>query len=190
MFSLHKPTIAEVQRFLTAQHQLPHSYPEVGATRHTLPAGYDIDHNRIHLGTGEETFVRARKALQHWKMFNLRWLQVHDPTAPILTGTTVVVLARVWGLWILNACRIVYVIDDARPLAVFGFAYGTLPGHAERGEERFTVQWDQADDSVWYDILAFSRPRHWMARLGYLYVRHLQKRFARDSLQAVLSASR
>ncbi len=49
----------------------------------------------------------------------------------------------------------------------FGFAYGTLPGHVESGEERFLVEWDRGDDAVWYDILAFSRPNHVLTRLGY-----------------------
>ncbi|MBM4257249.1 MAG: DUF1990 domain-containing protein [Deltaproteobacteria bacterium] len=190
MFSISRPTTLDVQRFVAAQRHLPHSYKEVGATQHTLPSGYDIDHNRMLLGSGKGTFVRAQKALQHWEMFNLRWLSLHEPTAPIAVGTTVAVLARVWSLWIMNACRIVYVIDEQGDTVTFGFAYGTLPGHAEQGEERFTVLWHHADDSVWYDILAFSRPHYRLARFGYLYVRHLQRRFARDSLQAMLAASR
>jgi uncharacterized protein (UPF0548 family) len=72
----------------------------------------------------------------------------------------------------------------------FGFAYGTLPGHVERGEERFLVEWDQGDDAVWYDILAFSRPNHLLTRLGYPVVRRLQKRFGRDSAATVLKAVR
>jgi uncharacterized protein (UPF0548 family) len=63
----------------------------------------------------------------------------------------------------------------------FGFAYGTLPDHAERGEERFTVEWHHHDDTVWYDILAFSRPNQFLSGLAYPLVRQLQKRFARDS---------
>ena len=70
----------------------------------------------------------------------------------------------------------------------FGFAYGTLPGHAESGEERFLVEWDRADDAVWYDILAFSRPRHPLARLGYPLTRRTQRRFARDSAAAIRQA--
>jgi uncharacterized protein (UPF0548 family) len=70
----------------------------------------------------------------------------------------------------------------------FGFAYGTLPGHAESGEERFTVEWHEADGAVWYDILAFSRPRRLLARLGYPLARRLQKRFARDSAAAMRRA--
>lgn len=100
------------------------------------------------------------------------------------------VLARVFGFWILNACRIVYVIDDSGPIETFGFAYGTLPDHVECGEERFTVEWNHSNDSVSYDILAFSRPNHPLTWLGYLYVRRLQKQFARDSRQAMLRAVR
>lgn len=190
MFLLSQPTSTDIQQFLTAQQTLAHSYREVGATRHLPPAGYDIDHSRIHLGTGRATFTHAQNALRRWEMFNLSWLSLYEPTAPIVEGTTVAVVAKVWSLWIMNACRIIYVIDETGPRETFGFAYGTLPGHAERGEERFTVHWDHTDDSVWYDILAFSRPNHWLARLGYLYARQLQKRFARDSLRAMCTASR
>jgi uncharacterized protein (UPF0548 family) len=92
---------------------------------------------------------------------------------------------HVCGLWSLNACRIVYVVKEQRR---FGFAYGTLPAHAESGEERFTVEWRQEDNSVWYDILAFSRPRELLSRLGCPFVRKLQKRFARESAVAMLRA--
>jgi uncharacterized protein (UPF0548 family) len=86
-------------------------------------------------------------------------------------------------MWSLNACRVVYVIDEPER---FGFAYGTLPNHIERGEERFLIE-RQSDDSVWYDILAFSQPRHPLVRAGFLYARRLQKRFARDSLGVMKS---
>jgi uncharacterized protein (UPF0548 family) len=69
------------------------------------------------------------------------------------------------------------------------FAYGTLPEHGERGEERFTVEWRREDDSVFYELYAFSRPNHLIARLGYPLARRLQRRFARDSLRAMLHAT-
>jgi uncharacterized protein (UPF0548 family) len=69
------------------------------------------------------------------------------------------------------------VIDEPRR---FGFAYGTLPGHVEAGEERFLVEW-LADDAVWYDLLAISRPRYWGARLAYPLARRLQRTFAQRS---------
>jgi hypothetical protein len=39
----------------------------------------------------------------------------------------VAVLARSLGLWWLNACRIVSVVNEDGPGKRFGFAYGTLP---------------------------------------------------------------
>jgi uncharacterized protein (UPF0548 family) len=82
----------------------------------------------------------------------------------------------------------VSVVDEGGPARRYGFAYGTLPGHAESGEERFTVEWHEADAAVWYDILAFSRPQHFLARLGYPFARRLQRRFAKDSVAAMLRA--
>ena len=102
----------------------------------------------------------------------------------------VAIVARIAGFWWLNSTRIVYVIDESGPLRRFGFAYGTLPGHAESGEERFLIEWNRDDDTVWYDLLAFSRPNHLLVRLGYPFVRRLQKRFARDSGKAMLQAVR
>ena len=58
---------------------------------------------------------------------------------------------------------------------------------ANSGEERFTVELDQIDGSVWYDLYAFSRPRA-AARLAYPFSRLLQKRFARESKEAMQSS--
>jgi uncharacterized protein (UPF0548 family) len=88
----------------------------------------------------------------------------------------------------LNACRIVFLVDEESPLKRFGFAYGTLAEHAESGEERFTIEWNRDDDRVWYDILAFSRPKQMLARLGYPLSRSLQKRFAEGSKAAMVQA--
>ena len=97
----------------------------------------------------------------------------------------VAILARSLGLWWLNACRIVAVVNEHGPVNRFGFVYGTLPDHAGSGEERFLIEWDREEGSVWYDILAFSWPRHVLARLGYPWARRVQKRFGRDSAAAM-----
>ena len=89
------------------------------------------------------------------------------------------------GFWWLNLCRIVYTVDDAGDTPKFGFANGTLPGHIEQGEERFLIEWDRDTDQVYYDILAFSKPNHILARMGYPVVRRSQKRFGRDSAASV-----
>ena len=93
--------------------------------------------------------------------------------------------ARHLGFWSLNTARIVYRIEETDDVERFGFGYGTLPGHAERGEERFSVEWNREDGSVYYDVFAFSRPKHPLAWLGYPFARLLQRRFAGDSKRAM-----
>jgi uncharacterized protein (UPF0548 family) len=123
-------------------------------------------------------------------MFSMPWVSLYWPSAPIQVGTNVAVSVHHLGFYSLNACRIVYVVDEESPIKRFGFAYGTLAEHAETGEERFTIEWNRENDWVWYDILAFSRPRKMLARLGYPLSRLLQKRFAKDSKAAMLRAVR
>ena len=189
MLLLREPSESYVRKFLSAQRGTPFSYEEVGASREGAPANYTVDHNRVRLGSGEETFVRAVEALQNWKMFDLGWVRAVAPGPPEM-GQAVGVLARHYGFWSLNACRVVYLIEDEKEgLRRYGFAYGTLPEHGERGEERFTIEWDHKSDAVYYDIYAFSRPKHPLARVGYPASRLLQKRFARDSKRAMVRAS-
>ena len=179
---IRKPLKETVRQFLADQRELPFSYSEVGATQIVAPAGYTVDHNRIKLGEGETTYKRAVSALQDWKHFDLGWVKIVPAGVPIEVGQIVVMQARTLGLWWLNACRIVYVVNENDEFkARFGFAYGTLPNHVECGEERFTIEWHN-DNSVWYDIYAFSRPQHLLVRLAIPYARLLQKRFARNSL--------
>jgi uncharacterized protein (UPF0548 family) len=181
MLFWRRPTDAAIRSFLAEQGQLELTYAAVGATAKTPPAGYVVNHTRIRLGQGETVFQAAKAALKHWQQFRLGWLEATPNDTPIKVGQVVAILARSIGLWWLNACRIVVVVDEPGPVQRFGFAYGTLPAHAGTGEERFLVEWDRADDSVWYDILAFSRPRHLLARLGYPWVRRVQKQFGRES---------
>jgi uncharacterized protein (UPF0548 family) len=190
MLSLRKPSVESIRPFLAAQATLPFTYSGVGATAGTPPDGYVVDHTRIKLGEGGQVFHAARAALQRWEQFRLGWVEAWSPDTPIQSGEVVAVMGRAIGLWWLNSCRIVYVVDESGPIIKFGFAYGTLPGHVESGEERFLIEWDRGENSVWYDILAFSRPNHFLTRLGYPVVRRLQKRFGRDSAASMLNAVR
>lgn len=184
MWLLRKPTPRQMDAFLAEQRPLVHSYAEIGQSDRETPPGYNLDHNRVALGYGGAAFEAGCDLLRRWRMFPPGWTQIHPPDASIERGSVVAVLARAFGFWWLNACRIVFVIDEDQPVRRFGFAYGTLPGHAERGEERFCIEW-LADDSVHYDIRAFSRPRFWPAKLAGPLARRLQRRFARDSLSAM-----
>jgi len=189
VFSLTAPTEDEVRRFISKQQDSSFSYPDVGASATAVPAGYNVDHNRVQLGRGENTWQRGLGAIRAWRMFSMPWVNLHWQSAPIVVGTDIAVSVRHFGFYSLNACRIVYLVDEEGAVKRFGFAYGTLAEHAESGEERFTVEWNRADDTVWYDILAPSRPRHMLARVGYPLSRSLQKRFAEGSKAAMIHAA-
>jgi uncharacterized protein (UPF0548 family) len=188
MLFLHRPTAETIRSFLEEQSRQELTYTAVGGTLSTPPAGYVVDRTRVQLGVGERVFVAAKVALERWQQFRLGWLEALPEDTPIRKGEAVAILARSVGLWMLNACRVVAVVDEDGPVKRFGFASGTLPDHAGSGEERFLVEWDRAEGSVWYDILAFSRPRHLLARLGYPLVRRVQKRFGRESAGAMRRA--
>ena len=186
MWQPSRPTAERVRGFRVAQARLPFSYPGAGLTRDSgaTPAGYDRDRNRQPLGTGAAAFTAARDAIRAWRMFPPPLATIEPAGIPIVSGEVAGVVVRAFGVWFLNAARIVYVIDEPRR---FGFAYGTLPGHVERGEERFSVEWLD-DDTVWYDLKAFSRPGYWGARLARPLTRRLQRRFARLSKAAMRRA--
>src|SRR5919199_5635029 len=167
MFLFSKPSDDAVRRFLSSQKDLPFSYEEVGASREGAPPGYTVDRYRVKLGEGSKAYERAKEALCAWRQFGLGWVRLLPPDAPVEVGTTVGVLVRHYGFWSLNPARIVYLVEGSGEVKRFGFGYGTLPGHAERGEERFSVEWSREDDTVHYEVFAFSRPNHPLAWLGY-----------------------
>lgn len=188
-FFFRKPDVATLQRLLAEQRRLDLTYAEVGATATSVPARYAVNHTRVALGAGERFFAAAKSALERWSQFQLGWLEPCWPATPLRVGEVVGVLARRAGLWWLNACRIVYVIDEDGPVTRFGFAYGTLPLHAGCGEERFLLEFDHSDGTVWYDVLAFSRPYWLLAKATYPYFRHVQKQFGPASAEALRRAA-
>ncbi|MFM7071824.1 MAG: DUF1990 family protein [Planctomycetota bacterium] len=186
---LRKPTMEALAPWLADQAKLEFSYQAVGATASSPPPGFIVDRTRIELGSGEPVFRAATSALRRWEQFQLGWVDVASPKTPIEIGQVVAVLGWAVGFWWLNCCRIVYTVDEVGPTTRFGFAYGTLPSHVERGEERFLIEWDRTTDKVFYDIMAFSRPNHFLTRIGYPFVRLSQKRFGRDSATAMFRAA-
>jgi uncharacterized protein (UPF0548 family) len=184
-----EPSEKQIDRFLERASSLEFSYSELGATNSAmLPPLFTVDRNRIQLGSGSLAWHRSIDALRKWEMFNMPWVRLCWPTAPIAERSNVAVLAHRIGLFWLNACRIVYLIDEDGPTKRFGFAYGTLTEHAESGEERFLVEWNRETDAVSYDLLAFSRPNQFLSRVGYPVARRLQKQFAADSKAAMVRA--
>lgn len=187
-FRWQRPAPAEVAAFRAKNEQRGFGYTELGQSAGGYPAGYNVDHNTVRLGSGEEVWARACAALKAWRMFPEDWTAIMPSDEPVRAGQTLTMLARGYGVWWLSGCRIVYVVEEAGPVRRFGFAYGTLTTHVEQGEERFLVEMLE-DGSVWYDLRAFSKPRFWPVRLMKPLARRLQRRFVRESLAAMFAAA-
>jgi uncharacterized protein (UPF0548 family) len=80
----------------------------------------------------------------------------------IRIGANVVVTLGTPVLALAAPCRVVGVVDEPTR---WGFAYGTLPGHLEQGEEAFVVS-TSPEETVRFDIVAFSRPGDSVVRLS------------------------
>ena len=189
---LRAPRESDVLRFLEVSATDRFSYEETGMSQGapgelTLSGGYNLDYNRQYLGTGPAIFERAKTAIRQWKMFDLSWIDLVPLETPLEAGRTVAVVARHLGFYSLNASRIVYTVEETGEMERFGFAYGTLTSHSEIGEERFLVEYDRKTGQVHYDLFAFSRPGL-LAWIGYPVSRTLQKRFARESREAMVRA--
>jgi uncharacterized protein (UPF0548 family) len=143
-----------------------------------LPFGFALDHSRTVLGFGERVFAAAKEAFRRWRMFDLGWVRVADPGAPIAVGQIVAVEVRALGLWSINLSQIIDTVDA--PVR-FGFIYSTTSSHVEEGEEKFLLVHNRVTDEVVFELEAVSRPRALLARLGFTVTRHFQHRFARDS---------
>ncbi len=142
----------------------------------------------VELGSGPEVYERARAAVDQWAMFDVGWVELLGADEPPAEGLTVAVLARLGALWSLNACRVTALIREPGDHERHGFAYGTLSEHMETGEERFVVSWDRASGGVSYEVVAYSRPRHWLARAAGPVARAAQRRFRLGSARAMQRA--
>jgi uncharacterized protein (UPF0548 family) len=180
MFFLHRPSPDAIEQFLSDSRGLSFSYEPVGLARSGR------DHAIVVIGNGRADYECARHALAEWKQFDLGWVELFPRRASYAVGSVVAVLITHLGFWSLNGCRVVY--HAAAHDDTFGYAYGTLPNHAESGEELFEVAIDRQTGEVSYRIRASSEPQSWLARLGQPYVRILQQRFRRDSAAAMKRA--
>lgn len=189
MFSLTKPKPSTIEIFLEKQRRESPTYAEVGLSKSAdkAPRGYRLDHYRSQLGEGEEVYAHAVKALYDWTMYRGRSTEIHPPDEPVARGATIAILAHHLGFWSLNSARIVYKLDELTPVRRCGFALGTLSEHAAKGEERYTVEL-HGDGSVWFEVLAYSRPNNVLAWLGYPFTRRVQRGFIENAQDAMRKA--
>ncbi|KZS71450.1 hypothetical protein A4G29_23030 [Mycobacterium kansasii] len=165
---------------LDALADLQLTYPEVGATAAAqLPPGYDHLSMSAQIGSGRARFEQAADAVMRWGMQRGAGLGV--AASSDIAVVPAIVVVKMMGL-LRAPCRVVYVIDEADTR---GFAYGTLPGHPESGEERFAVRYDANTSAVYAEVSAFSRPATWWSKLGGPVVSVTQRIIAKRYLRGV-----
>jgi uncharacterized protein (UPF0548 family) len=183
MFFPRRPSRETIERFLNESQHLPMSYAPVGVVNSDQCKS--LDEAAVVIGRGQEDYDRAKAALMEWRQFDLGWVELWPPQSPTTVGTVVAVLIKHLGFWSLNGCRVAYHADASGN--TFGYAYGTLPNHAESGEELFEIFIDATGDVI-YRIRATSKPQSLLAWIGQPIVRLLQARFRRDSAAAMKKA--
>ncbi|HUS62679.1 MAG TPA: DUF1990 domain-containing protein [Acidimicrobiales bacterium] len=138
------------------------TYDEVGATAEELPPGFRHGRFAIDLGSLPETFERAGKGLLRWEAHRFAGATIRPDQPPLEAGCSQLVVLRLGGMTMVAPTRTVYVTDEPDR---FGFAYGTLAGHPESGEEAFHIT-RGIDNAVRFEIVVFWRPSAVLARLG------------------------
>ncbi|MGE9783171.1 DUF1990 family protein [Janibacter sp. G368] len=162
--------------------QPPVTYGPVGCTRTgVVPAGFDELRRSRRVGSGRADFERAADALMTWQMHRRAGLAVTASHEWVETGAVAELRLGVGRLGLRAPVRVVDVVDEPTRR---GFAYGTLPGHPESGEEAFVVELGEGG-SVVLTITAVSRPASRLARLAGPVGRRVQSRITDRYLSAL-----
>jgi uncharacterized protein (UPF0548 family) len=152
-----------------------YNYEGVGSTETgDRPPGYHPMTVSARIGTGRLEFDRAAEALLHWKVQQVVGVRLTASVERVKVGAVSLGRLGPGPLAIAVPCRVVWLSEEPDRV---GYAYGTLDGHPERGEEAFVVTL-AADGAVTFTITAFSRPATWYARLGGPVTRALQRYIA------------
>ena len=131
-----------------------YTYAPVGGTRGQLPAGFHhLRRDRI-VGYGEDTFLEAARAVMSWEVQLRSGIRVDASDPVAVEGAVLVLHVGLCPVAVAAPARVVHVVEEARRR---GFAYGTLPGHPESGEESFVVEF-RGDGAVVFTVTAYSRP--------------------------------
>ncbi len=172
MFSLRRPSADALQCVLDASRGRESTFEAVGATRCSASVdGFRFDTYSGVVGTGDADWQAAKEGLRAWAAHAGFRASVTPHDAPLVEGETVVLAATVGLLHVVIPCRIVYVVDEPN---CFGFAYVTLPGHPECGEEAFML--DRSGQGITFTMSSHSRPAELLPKLGAPVSRAVQRR--------------
>ena len=171
---------ALAQEQLAALRAEPLTYPrDAVAAAGPPPPGYRHFEKSVRLRRRD--FEGAARDLLGWRVQDRAGLQVRASGTAGTPGTVVELRLGVGQLGVRIPCRVVEVIDEPDRR---GFAYGSLPGHPESGEERFLLE-RQPDGGIRFSVAAVSRHASLLARLGGPVSRWVQDGMTRRYLHSL-----
>jgi uncharacterized protein (UPF0548 family) len=179
VISLRRLSPTKVTALLAAAREAPLTYSEVGASRdERLPSGYHHVRRSERIGDAA-AFDRAVVGLRTWAVQEGAGLRV-VPSDPVEPNATIIAVTSIGLVHVAVACRIVTVFKEPD---LFGFAYGTLRGHPESGEESFVIE--RRDGATFFTVSAFSKPVDPLARLAGPFGRVVQRSITRRYVSAL-----
>lgn len=162
------------------------TYTELAATLgESLPAGYRHSERSVRVGKGRETFERAAEAIRSWGIQRGAGLRVLTSSEVVAEGEVAVVRLTLGPIKIDGPNRVVAVVDEEDRR---GFAYGTLEGHPEQGEQLFLVEID-AEGAVTFTVRSFAKRASLLALVGGPFNSRIQDQIVERYLMALLEAA-
>ena len=173
---------AEVSRALSK----PLTYREVGESLSPVaPPGYRHKDQCVRVGKGRETFDLAADAVMRWQVQRGAGLTVLASSERVEEGAVAVVRLTLGPVKLDGPNRVVAVLDEPDRR---GFAYGTLDGHPEQGEQAFVVEIDH-EGTVTFTVRSFTRRASVLALVGGPLNARIQDQIAERYLMALLEAA-
>jgi uncharacterized protein (UPF0548 family) len=182
-FWLRRPNDKKLESVLAAQSKLAVAYSPSGMFKrpHTL-WGFKETGGSVMVGHGQRVFDTATQNIKRWRVHECAGLTVTPRGAEVRESADVILLMKLPIGYVTVSCRVVSVTQSKDQ---WGFTYGTLPHHVERGEELFSVTM-APDGTVTFTVRAMSRPGHFLTRVGAPVAQIIQRRATDKYLQAMV----
>lgn len=143
------------------------------------PAGFRRFSHTVTLD--RDDLEAAAAELFSWQVQRRAGLRVQSSEAVLRQGTVVLLHLGLGTVAVRIPCRVVEVVDEPGRR---GFTYATLPGHPERGLERFMLTTAE-DGRVRFAVSAVSQPATLLTKIGGPLARAAQDLMTRRYLAAL-----
>jgi uncharacterized protein (UPF0548 family) len=176
------PIERELRHELKRASALDFNYPQVGASRdESVPPRYDGVTESAVVGAGMAQFSLLAEGIRNWQIHRHADLQI-VADHPAREGVNVAIGQRLGPATVVLSCRVVWTLDEPDRN---GFAYGSLVGHPEAGEEAFVAELEP-DGAVRFRVYGFTAP----GTVATAAARPLTRAIARRALLRYLPAAR